>query len=496
MPEPSYVGVEVEYLTSTNDYRSPLTQDGFRAIWTRLVDRGWDPSIDSLTRSITGVSRPAARSGCLRPAQALSTDTGPTFEIATAPETNLHLLRSQLNDLTSLMHTELACEGASAFQMGVHPLLSSDRDSYLAWRTPRAAYDYARYVRGWPHERLLNIAAIHEVVDVPRDDAFTALRCLIRLAGLQLFLFRNAPDIDLLRQNPDDRQPLPDNFRYCVRPDQWLAHVTTKVPQFVDDRQRVNLPQPEWQSWNDYFTTLWTHYPMFFVGTKKDGLFSVKGHPNFLEFLSQPAWVAEDFSGNSRQVVPDIDHVNTTDWHAFYVTRPRWQLDQSLSVPELLDAFRAGMMDDLMRQRSIKICLENRVNPTSPPGYELCSAALLIGLLENLLHTVAFTERYDYHFWNQVFRAAQTEPLLTARVRGVRILPLIGELVKIALIGLRQRGLGEDVYLTPIREQLSLGLSPSEEFVYAYRQLKGSHEERIRVLIAGRLSRLVTRVRT
>lgn len=491
-----YIGVEVEYLTSLIDYSTPLTHDGFRSIWARLVERGWDPSVDSLTRCTTGVSRSTPRQGCLRPAQALSTDTGPTFEIATAPETNLYKLRAQLNSLTDLMNAELAREGAGAFQMGVHPLLGSDRDSYLAWRTPRAAYDYARFVRGWPHERLLNIAAIHEVIDVSSDDAMTALRCLIRLAGLQLFMFRNAPDVELLQQHPDDRQPLPDGFRYCVRPDQWLAHVTTATPQFVDDCRRVNLPEPEWQSWNDYFTTLWTQYPMFFVGTKKDGLFSVKGHPTFLEFLSQSSWVVQDFAGNSREVVPDIDHVNTTDWHAFYVCRPRWQLESSVTIPELLDAFHTGAMDELMRTRALKICLENRVNPTSPPGQELSSAALLLGLLQNLATTVALVDRYDYRFWQRVFLAAQTVPLLTARVDGVRILPLLAELIQIATIGLKQRGLGEELFLAPVRERVEFGLSPSEEFVYAYRQMAGSHEDRIHFLMGSRLSRLAVRVRT
>ncbi len=448
------IGLEVEYPMVCSDTLTGLPQDRIRRIWASLGKDGWSVSSDPVNGLATGAFRQnVAVDGCLNPNQSISTDTGPLLEIAPSPEVSLAALKQQFSKLKELALQQVKSVGGMLLGLGVHPYTGDTKEEYYRLRTPRSAYDYAIKSRGWPHEKLLNVAAIQEVIDVPAEESFRAFRVLIRLCGLMMFIFRNAPDLHH------------SSGYLCIRPKKWLDSVSSPIARFRSDIQKVNIPLSEILNWQGYFDLLWNTSPMFLLGTKKHGLFYVPDHPTFWKFLTNvPArgWTGVDVLGKEIAVMPDMDHVNCTDWTYFGFCRPRWKFGQEVALAELIEAFRLGRMDSFFEKNATKIVIENRCNATGFPGEEFCSLAFVLGILENLDTAEHLAFQYDYDFWRSMFSSAQIEPLRRTEISTRKVLPLAEKLLSIALDGLSARGLGEENFLGPVAAIISSGVSRSE----------------------------------
>jgi len=470
------ISFEVEYPVIDQDTLAGLPQEKFRQVWSSLGKEGWGISSDPVNGLATGVFRQIrAQEDCLNPNQSISTDTGPLIEIVPHPETTLTALKEQFSDLKKLVLRQVDSVGGKVLGLGIHPYTGDGRAEYYQLRTPRSAYDYAIERRGWPHEKLLNIAAIQEVIDVPVAESLRVFRILIRLGGLMIFIFRNAPD---LHQR---------SGYLCVRPRKWKESVTSLIPQFKTDIHKVNIPTREILGWQDYFDLLWNVNPMFLLGTKKHGLFYIPAHPSFWDFLSQVpgrGWQGIDISGKEITVRPVLDHVNFTDWTYFGLCRPRWQFSQETNLDELVKAFHSGEIGPFFERYATKIIIENRFNATGFPGEEFCSLAFVLGILENLDVAEQFTFQYGYRFWQKVFSLAQTEPLSQAKVGSRRILPLAEEVVSIAREGLIKRGLGEEVFLEPAERIVHSGVSRSELTLELFNSAGSSKRDKALSLIS------------
>ena len=155
------IGVEIEYPAIDETSMAGLPQEKFQIIWEEFCQQGWEKVTDPVNGLPTGVFRQIKQQDdCLSSTQALSTDTGPLLEIATSPEENLFGLEKQLQELRSMVSEKLILQKGAILGLGIHPLTSDSKAEYYRLRTPRSAYDYAINERGWPHWKLLNVAAI------------------------------------------------------------------------------------------------------------------------------------------------------------------------------------------------------------------------------------------------------------------------------------------------------------------------------------------------
>lgn len=470
------IGFEVEYPMVCSETLTGLPQDKVRQIWTNLGKDGWSVSSDPVSGLATGVFRQGAvADGCLNPNQSISTDTGPLLEIAPSPEVTLLALKQQFSRLRELALQQVKSVGGTLLGLGIHPYTGDTKEEYYRLRTPRSAYDYAIKHRGWPHEKLLNVAAIQEVIDVSKEESFRALKTLIRLCGLMIFIFRNAPSLHN------------GSGCLCVRPKKWRDSVTSTMPQFKADIHKVNIPAVEILSWQDYFELLWNANPMFLLGTKKHGLFHIPNHPTFWDFLTkapEKGWEGLDIFGKEIVVKPAMDHVNSTDWTYFGFCRPRWQFNQETNLDELIRAFRFGEMSSFFEEHATKIVIENRCNASGFPGQELCSLAFVLGILENLDAAEQFASQHDYCFWQRVFLLSQVEPLSRAKIGNNKILALAEKLISIAADGLAIRGMGEEFFLEPVIGIVNSGISRSELTLKLLNSAGDSQENKKSVIMA------------
>lgn len=455
---PALVSAELECpVVSLRDLAAPAP-GVFVELWRELARDGWEPVDFGIVRERRGEPRAV----CISTAQAITTDTGPTLEIAPSPASSLAALAHQLDTLTAEAAAGLGRLGYALLGSGVHPAVRAVEEDYRAFRTPRPAYDYVVAERGWRHWSILDVAAVQEVVDVAFDDAPRAVRVLHRLSGLMNFLLRNDPDLRCDRGG-----------RLSVRARAWREHVPDSA-RFPADRARVVLPPQEVTSWRDYLALLWDGAPMLLVGTKNNGAAWIPEHPSLLRFLTDaPAggWPARTLSGESVSVVPELIHVEKSDWTYMGFARIRWRFRESEDgLPQLLEAWRANRIEDFLRGNVVKLVVENRCNSAQPPGEALVSVALVAGLLAHLEEAEALALSEPYDFWLTLLDASATEPL-DARVEGRPVLELGRRMLDVAREGLVRRGeASPSEALAPLERRLVERRSPAEELLQVYRE--------------------------
>ncbi len=456
--QPALVSAELECpVVSLGDLTAPVP-GVFTQLWRDLARDGWTPVDFGLVRE----RRAEPRVVCISTVQAITTDTGPTLEIAPSPAESLAGLHEQVEALVAEAGAALDRLGYALLGAGVHPAVRPVPEDYRALRTPRPSYDYVLEQRGWHHWSILHVSAVQEVIDVAFDDAPRAIRVMHRLAGLMNFVLRNDPD------QLGDHGGL-----VSMRARAWRVHVP-ETARFAADRTRVVVPQQEVTSWRDYLSLLWEAAPMLLVGSKSSGAVWVPEHPSFMRFLSEaPAggWPARSISGEHVRIVPELAHAEKSDWSYMGFARIRWRWRESEdALPLLLEAWRAGRIEDFLRQQVLKLVVENRCNSAQPPGETLVSVALVAGLLANLDEAEALALSEPYALWLSVLDASASEPL-DARVLDRSIPELARLMLEVARGGLERRGEPKpSEALAPLERRIQERASPAEQLLRTYRE--------------------------
>ena len=451
------ISVECELPAVMAKTAAPVPPQVFIHVWQTLSEYGWDADDFGVSRK---VEYPPA--DCIRAEQVITTDTGPTIELAPCPRQTVQEIEIQITSLRRVIAEQLDPHGVKLFGGGVHPALGATREEYYAFRTQRKAYDYAIEQRGWSHHSILNICATQEIIDVTVSDAIRVLRVMHRLAGLSLFLFRNDPDL----HDAYPRAP------YSIRPSAWRTH----IPQggyFAKDALKVWLPPTEIVSWEQYLALLWDTNPMFLLGTKNSGLVYVPTHPTFWEYLTNTpkgGWLARTLAGNAEtHLYPEFAHVLQTDWTYMGFARLRWKWKSPLpDIGDLIDARVNGMLDDFLTAHLEKIVLEHRANTAPMQGQEMTSLAFVTGLVSNLEDAERFTSRYPYEFWLRIACAAESQPL-RGSIDKTSLTALLQEILEVSHVGLKARGFSEEEYLSPLYERVEKRTSSSEVMLEIFR---------------------------
>lgn len=455
---PGLVSAELECPVVSLEDGSAPRPEVFQEVWDALASAGFERGEFGVTRE----RRAEPRAPCISTAQAITTDTGPTLEVAPAPSATIAGLEAQLRSLSAAAAAELERLGYGILGAALHPAVRPTPEDYRRFRTPRPSYDYVVRERGWHHWSIVNVASVQEIVDVSFDEAPRALRVLVRLAGLMNFLLRNDPDLfgDYAG-------------RVSVRAQAWRDHVPATA-RFRADAHKVVVPAREVVDWREYLSLLWTSAPMFLVGAKSGRAAWVPEHPTFLEFLARApegGWAARSLDGEALRVVPERAHAEKTDWTYMGFARIRWRWRPSEDgVAPLVEAWRAGRIEDYLQASLAKLVIENRGTAAQPPGETLVSVGLVAGLLAALPEAEELVLGEPYSLWLSVLEASTTEPL-DCSVGGRSIRELARRMLDVARCGLERRGEERATErLAPLHRRLEERRTPADELLAAYRE--------------------------
>jgi len=450
------ISVEHEMPAVYLDSKAGVAPCVFIDLWKELSAEGWTPDGHfALSRKV-----PRAYPGAQKSSQMMSTDTGPTLEIAPSPGERIVEVEQQLCEIRTAAVKKLKAKGIGLLGSGVHPHLGNTLDEYYLYRTPRSVYDYAIKERGHHHRMLLNIAAIQEVIDVPIIKAPSMLSTMHRLAGVFIFFHRNDPAL----RGPD--------HLLSVRPMAWRDQVTISGI-FPGDRLKVGLPEEEANTWQSYMRLLWDANPMFILGTKSSGVVYIPEHPTFGAFISSDReWVARRLdTGENVYVAPSMSYVAQTDWTYMGFARLRLFWKDGVSLSGLVTAYQGDstMIEEFLSANLEKVLLENRSSACPPPGEEMCPLALVVGLIENFNEVERFAKARPYSFWLKLASAAEWQSF-DSSVENTGVLEILSRILSLSRSGLLKRGLGEERYLEPLVRRIAEKKSPSERMLDFYRQ--------------------------
>lgn len=439
------ISVEHEMPAVYLDNRNGVKPQAFIDLWGELSKEGW--TLDgqfALSRKVS-----CSHFGAQKPNQMIGTDTGPTVEIAPSPAETISAVDQQLKDIRAIVGTKLLQQGIGLLGSGVHPYLGNTIEEYYRYRTPRLAYDYAIEERGWQHRTILNIAAMQEVVDVPVSKAPSVVSVMHRLAGVFLFINRNDHDLSITEW------PL-----RSIRPRAWRNQMPT-FGEFFGDQQKVGIPHHPVENWKNYLHFLWNFNRMFLLGTKSNGLVYVPQHPYFSHFISSDQeWLARRLDTREEICIkPEMSHVKQTDWTYMGFTRLRLFWKDGVNLSDVATAYKSNdaTLEGFLSSSLEKVLLENRSSASPPPGEEMCSLALIVGLIENFDAVKRFADARPYEFWLKFASQAEGHPLIMGDKDRI-----LSEVVSLSRTGLLKRGLGEEIYIEPIVRRLKEKKSSSE----------------------------------
>jgi len=391
-------------------------------LWQYLQKRGWKPLTDALTGEVSGASTPGERNDTVA-----SCETGfCKSEFSTAHVPNLFELSHQIDSLRKVLREFGERKGVCFLGYGIQPLTPPSKR--LAFRKTRSSV--------W-------------------ETALSSNRCIPREFGddVHLFTINSATHVHL-SVTPDEAVPAVNvlngfagaQIALTAHSNLWLGHIDKVyrcvAEKFWDwwmpDGSRVGVPPRPFNDLTDYVNAVASLRPIY-VERAGRPLVLTK-YETFDEYYHAGRAVGLDSDGREVSIVPaksDIDLHNSCYWYNARISR--------------------------------YYTVENRCNDQQPPQDLICVAALTLGLAEALPEAEQVLAKLDW----QRLRASR-ELACRAGLSGGRgsvyLADLAGHMLKLAELGLRRRGLGEEKFLAALEKRLRERRCPADEVEELFNQ--------------------------
>ena len=354
------------------------------------------------------------------PIDTITTDAGiGILEIALAPQLNLHEVQSQLNKILIILIEYFDTQNCQMLGYGIQPLTPPSRKLLM----PKERYLFYEQLSGnqtIPKSRgadahLLTITASNQChIDISQQEAIPAINVLNALSGLQIALHANSP----IWQGAID-----PTFK-ANREIFWDLC-------YPDRLNQIGIP-PKFKSIEDYIQYLLQFKPMLVKRGKQ--LLKVLGKTTFKKFLldGTPS-IGKTLNGKSVVIHPSVKDIHALNSFCYFNAR---------LVP------KHGT-------------IESRMCCQQPPKETLTSAALTLGILENLEAANQLMDKLPWKTW-QLLRKDTARTSFETLIGKKSILSALNRIMHIAKKGLQKRKLGEEIFLAPLIKRLKHQQSPAD----------------------------------
>lgn len=257
-------------------------------------------------------------------------------------------------------------------------------------------------------------ASSHVHVSVSKDEAIPAVNVLNGFAGAQIALGAHS---NVWRGQIDPQYK-------CVAEKFW--------DWWMPNSNRTGIPHKPFRDIRDYVCTIAAFRPVYVKRVGKPIVLT--RYQTFEEYYRTARAVGIDTEGREISFVPqkaDIDLHNTCYW---------W--------------------DARISQYST---VENRVNDQQPPDDLVCVPALTLGLMSALHEASEELSCYRWEDLRAAREAACREALSGNNIGQINLAVLAKKVLELAEFGLRQRGIGEEKFLYPLKKRLHKQECPADE---------------------------------
>ena len=423
------IGSELKFpLVSNSATAADITKT--KALWDFLSRKGWIPIVDSYTKNIIGSSKKGEMNDHIA-----SCETGfCKVEFSLAHTDDLLKLHEIIKELKEVLRQFSEEQDVAFLGFGLQPLtppgkhLLMEKSRNLFWDRLFGGNDHIPEGKG-TDVHLFTVSASSQVhIDVTMDEAVDAINVFNGLSGAQIAMTANS-NIWRGAVSPDYKC-LSEMFW-----DWWLKekHAT-----------RYGVPEKKFQDLEDYFNSVLQFPPVY---VKRDSIpVALPYCPTFSDFYFCSSLNTELCEHGMRQE------------KRCGLTAEGEAVDIELQEHDLSQHFTFFWHNTRL---SRYYTLENRINDQQPPDEIMTIPALTLGIMEHLDNAVSLINDYSWEFLKES-RLQAARFGLDAQVHGKPVSELSQSIVEIADKGLKKRGLGEEVFLTPLKERLDLKFCPAD----------------------------------
>jgi len=350
----------------------------------------------------------------------ITTDVGySTLEIVLAPQDNLHALQSHFEKLLFLLMPYFEGQNCRMLGYGIQPLTPPSAKVMI----PKERYRFfeklstSRIIP--PSEggdaSFLTITASNQChLEISLEDAIPATNVLNALSGLQIALQANSP---IWKGKVDATHK-------ATREILWES-------SFPNRRKQMGIP-PKFDNIESYVNYLFQFKPLLVKRDKR--YFKILNKRTFENFLlNESPTIGEALNGQKRLIKPRQEDIDTLLPFCYFNAR---------LVP------KHGTV-------------ESRMCCQQPPTETLTSAALTLGIIENLEAAEDLARKFPLKTWREIRKKA-SQYTFNAHINELSILPSIQDLLDLANEGLKKRNLQEEVFLQPLYQRLEHRKSPAD----------------------------------
>jgi len=350
----------------------------------------------------------------------VTTDVGyGIIEVVLAPQDNLHAIEFHLSALLFLLTNFFKTHHCLMLGYGIQPLATPSRKLLM----PKERYIF--FEKFSTHQLIpksrgadssfLTITASNQChIEIDLKDTITATNTLNALSGLQIALHANSP----IWQGQVDKT--------CKANREILWDVC-----FPNRSNQIGIP-PQFETIEDYIDYLFQFKPLL---VKRNGRFvQILNKNTFKDFLLDVSpTLGRTLNNVTLNIKPQLNDINQLIPFSWFNAR---------LVPKY------GT-------------IESRMCCQQPPTETLTSAALTLGIIENLAAAQSLASTYSLATWRKL-RVQAAQHTINASIDGKGIVPLLQQLLDIAKVGLQRRNLQEEIFLQPLYERLQQRKSPAD----------------------------------
>lgn len=418
---PKGIGIECELpIVNPEGEAAPLSV--IYQLFDYLALAGFDLKVDEYTQKPVAATRINLESAlqfdyC---EDTISTDLGfSTLEIALAPQTNLWVVEQQLNDLLSLLLPYFDQQQCRILGYGIQPFTPPSADLLV----PHKRYNFIDRVSGnefvpasaGKDFHLLTVTASNQChIEVSLEEAIPAVNVLNGLSGLQIALQANSP---IWKGQVDNQYKATRElfWDYC----------------FTDRINQAGIPA----KFNDlagYVDNLMSFKAQRVI--RNGQAYRIASDQTFKDFYqeTQPT-IGENREGECLLLTPQPEDIHLQNGFCYYNAR-------------LVSKFGT---------------IENRMCCQQPPGETMVTAALTLGILENLAEAQQLLASLNFISPTKLRMKAIKNGLAT-KLAGKSIIPWGYQLLAIAEKGLQKRGDGEEIFLAPLFARVEKRQTPAD----------------------------------
>ncbi|MFW6169712.1 MAG: glutamate-cysteine ligase family protein [Planctomycetota bacterium] len=419
------IGAELKFPLVNRD-GTAAALDELLALWHHLAENGWESIQDAVTGQIAGATRPGAYNDTVA-----SCETGYCkTEFSLAHVASLFELSESIDVLRGELESFAKQRDARFLGYGIQPVTPPGRN--LLFKKARSCFwDQAMPSnRRIPPERgddmhLFTVnAGSHVHVSIDPEDAAKAVNVLNGFAGPQIALAAHSA----IWQGRRDEQYL------CVNEKLW--------DWWKPAEGRSGMPQRPFENLEDYVRSIENLAPIF---VKREGKpILLGGFDTFGEYFASAEATGRSLEGEQVRLVPQLEDIGLHNSCYWYTAR----ISQYFTV-------------------------ENRVFDQQPPDQLELPAALTLGLVSALDAAWEELARYSWAALREAREAACRDGL-EGRTAEFEMAELASRMLEVAAFGLKQRGLGEEKYLEPLRERLGQRTCPARDAIAIFEDVGAS----------------------